>query len=362
MYRGLTASLLLHLSVLAWALLSFQMTPHLDLPDVQPISVSIIQPSDVTRIKEGDPDAKELEAKAKDEAKPEQFTKEAPKPKPVTAPPPAAEPPPPPPEEAKAEPPKPEPPKEEPKADPIADKIAALPPPKPEPAPGPTPEEKKALEEKIEQDRIAAEQKKAEEQRKLEEQRKKEEEKKKAEEKKRKEEELKKKKEHEKKLADARRKAEEAKKKKFDADRIAALIDKSPDKKGGPTGASPPTKPTNYTGPTAGERGGKDSVLSAREQDLLAGMLKAQIAPCWRLPGAGGGTENPVVTLRWRLKPDGSLDGEPQLARPASGPLGGLANEAAIRAVKGCAPFKLPAEHYAAWKEVIWEFDPSKML
>lgn len=360
MYRGLTASLLLHLSVLAWAVLSFQMTPHLDLPDVTPISVSIIQPSDVTRIKEGDPDAKELEAKAKDDPNPDQFKKEAPKPKPVTAPPPPApEPPPPPPQEAKVEPPKPEPPKPEPpkeesKADPIADKIAALPPPKPEPAPGPTPEEKKALEEKIEQERIAAEQKKAEEQRKLEE-------KKKAEDKKRKEEELKKK-EKEKKLADARRKAEEAKKKQFDADRIAALIDKSPDKKGGPASAAQPSKPTTHTGPTAGEHGGKDSVLSAREQDMLAGMLKAQIAPCWRLPGAGGGTDNPVVTLRWRLRQDGALEGEPQIMRPAAGAMAGLATEAAIRAVKSCAPFKLPAEHYAAWKEVIWEFDPSKML
>lgn len=357
MIRGFVVSMMLHLAVLAWALFSFALTPALDLPDVQPISVSIITPSEMTRIKEGDPDAKELEAKAKDEPKPDPAKKEAPKPKPVTAPPPPAEPPPPPPEEAKAEPPpKPEPPKPEPKADPIADKIAALPPPKPEPAPGPTPEELKQAEEqkRLEEQRKAEEQKKAEEKKRQDEERRK-----KTEELRKKN--LKEKQEREKKLAE-QRKREQEKKKQFDADRIAALIDKSPDKRGGPTSAATPTKPTTHTGPTAGEHGGKDTVLSAREQDMLAGMLKAQIAPCWRLPGSGGGTENPVVTLRWRMRQDGSLEGEPQVARPAAGPMAGLATEAAMRAVKGCAPFKLPAEHYSAWKEVIWEFDPSKML
>ena len=67
MIRGFVVSMMLHLAVLAWALFSFALTPALDLPDVQPISVSIITPSEMTRIKEGDPDAKELEAKAKDE-------------------------------------------------------------------------------------------------------------------------------------------------------------------------------------------------------------------------------------------------------------------------------------------------------
>ena len=51
---------------------------------------------------------------------------------------------------------------------------------------------------------------------------------------------------------------------KFDADKIAALIDKSPDKRGAPRSAVQPTKPTDYTGPTTGEREGHDTVLSAR--------------------------------------------------------------------------------------------------
>ena len=323
MQVGFAISLLIHAAVLAWALITIQRTPELRAPDTQPISVAIITPSELTRMKQGDEDTKQLEAKAAVKPPTEPSEKEAPKPKPVTAP--APPPPPPPPEPEAAKP--------EPKADPITDKLAALPPP-PEPAPGPTPDEQKALEAKL------AEEKKAEDLRQAEEKRKADELKKK------KADELKKKKELEKKLADAKAKA--------DADKIAALLDKTPETKGAPpTGATPPSKPTNYTGPTAGTKQGRDNVLSAREQDLLGGMLKSQLAGCWRLPGAGGGTEVPIVKLAWRNRQDGTLDGEPRVLQPQSGPLYQVAAEAAIRAVKACQPLNLPPELYATgWKEI----------
>ncbi len=258
-------------------------------------------------------------------------------------------------------PPPPEPPKTEeakPKEDPIQEKLAALPP----PAPGPTPEEKMKLEETLEAERAAAveeqrkkqtvEKKKADEQRKAEE--KKKEEKKKAEAKKKAD-------ERKKKLAEAKRKEEE-KKKRFDPDRIAALIDKSPDKRGAPQTSTPPTKPTEYKGPTAGERQGTDSVLSAREQDILKSQLSGQLRRCWHLPGGGGGIETTVVTLTWHLKPDGTLDGLPQVVEPQSGPVFQIAAEAAVRAVTRCAPFELPPDKYAVWKTVTWNFDPREMM
>jgi colicin import membrane protein len=333
-FRGLLTSFVGHGLVLAWAFLSIQRTPQL--PETVTIEATIVTPSELTRLKQGSPDSKELEAKAKEEPTPEVSKKEAEKPKPVTAPPPPA--------------PEPEPEKVEeakPKEDAIADKLAALPPPEP----GPTPEEKKMLAEKLEQERKAEEnRKKAEQKKKAEEKRKKEEAKKKAEALK-------------KKLAEAKRKAEEAKKKKqFDADRIAALIDKSPDKRGAPRTALAPTKPTDYTGPTAGERRGTDTVLSAREADLLKGQLSGQLRRCWHLPGGGGGIETTVVTLKWRLKPDGSLDGLPQVVRPQSGPVFQIAAEAAVRAVTRCAPFDLPPEKYGVWKTVEWNFDPREMM
>ncbi len=347
MFRGLLTSFVGHALLLAYAFLSINRVPPA-LPETVTIEASIITPSELTRLKQGSPDSKELEAKAKEAEKPEVSKKEAEKPKPITAPPPP--PPPPPPEPEKVE-------EAKPKEDAIADKLAALPP--PEPDPGPTIEEKKKLEDKLEAERAAEEEKKKQ----AEEKRKKAEAKKKAEEKKKKALAKKKAEERKKKLAEAKRKAEEEKKKKqFDADRIAALIDKSPDKRGAPRTATPPTKPTDYTGPTAGERRGTDTVLSAREADLLKSQLSGQLKRCWHLPGGGGGIETTVVTLKWRLKPDGSLDGLPQVVEPQSGPVFQIAAEAAVRAVTRCAPFDLPQDKYAVWKSVEWNFDPREMM
>lgn len=351
MSRGLAVSLLLHAALLAWALISIQSMPELR-PETEAISVAIITPSELTRLKQGDPEAKELEAKAKENPQPTPSEKEAPKPKPVTAPPPPAPEPPTPAKEAAKPQEAPAPAKAEPKPDPIAEKIAALP---PEPAPGPTPEEKRQLEEKAEQERQAEEQRKAEEKRKADE-KKKAEEKKKADEKKKAEE--KKKLEEQKKLAAAK----VTKSKEF-SDRIAALLDKTPDKRGAPPASPvPPTQPTDYTGKTAGERHGRDTVLSAREQDLLKGAISAQLRNCWRLPGAGGGIETTVVTLRWRLNADGTLDGSPQVQRPQTTPVFQIAAEAAVRAVQQCQPFNLPQEKYNAWRTITWDFDPREFV
>ena len=103
-------------------------------------------------------------------------------------------------------------------------------------------------------------------------------------------------------------------------------------------------------------------MLSAREQDLLKGKISAQLRGCWRLPGGGGGIETVVVTVHWRLRPDGSLDGEPQVERPQATPVFQIAAEAAVRAVKACAPFTLPPDKYSAWRAIIWDFDPREML
>lgn len=340
MYRGFLASFVGHVLLLVYALYSYQPKPP-DLPSIIPIEATIITPSELTRLKQGDPNAKQLEAKATEVPPQETSKQEAEKPKPVTAPPPAAEPPPP------SEPAKNEPPPE-PKKDPIAEKLAAVPP-EPTPEPGPTPDEKKLLEEKLEQERkVEEEKKKVEEEKKKAEAKKKADEKKKAEEKKKAD-------ERKKKLAEEKRKRDE--KNKFDADKIAALLDKTPEKRGAPKSATEPTKPTDYTGPTAGERQGHDTVLSARQQDLLLSMINRQLEPCARLPGGGGGPDTPVVNVRFQLNQDGSLNGEPVVVNRQNTPLYAIAAEASVRAVKQCAPFQLPPDMYGAWSSVTWAFD-----
>ena len=349
---GLIFSFACHAALLIWAYGSMRAVPHLPVEETPMISAEIITPSEFLRLKQGSEDAKKLETKAKDEPKPDDSKNDTKKPD--NAPPP---PPPPPQEVAKVEPPPPEPPKIEP------------PPPSPEPAkvetpppaPGPSPDEQKLLEQKIEEDRKKAEEeakKKAEADAKM-----------------KADEALKKK------LADEARKkkADEAKKKaaeeakKFDANKLANLIDKAPDdaqqkalldkdptKKG--QLAAGTSKTAAETGLEAGTKTGADTVLSAREQDLIAGQIKAQLQRCSKMPGGGGGIDTPVVTVQWHVRQDGSLDGEPVVLEPQSTPLFRIAAEASINAVRNCSPLDLPPDKYGAWSKITWDFDWPKIL
>lgn len=359
MRLSVPASFLIHAGLLLWAFLHIMSVPPAAEMSPPTIQVSMITPSDLLALKKGDVNASELDAQAKDIPPTEMSKQEAEKPKPVEGPPPAAEPPPP---QEEAKPPEPEPPKAEepkppePKSDPIADKLAALP---PEPAPGPTPEElKKAEEAKQAEEQRKADEAKQEEERKKAEEKKKEEEKKKAEEKKRKE------KEKQKKLAEAKKKKEEElkKQKASESDRLAALLDKTPDKRGAPNAASEPQTPTDYKGPTAGATEGTAARLSAREVDMLNSRVAQQLKGCWRLPGAGGGIETMVVTVSWRLRQDGTLEGEPSLEGAQSGALYQQAADAALRAVKNCSPFDLPQDKYQFWSRITFDFDPREMM
>jgi colicin import membrane protein len=98
-------------------------------------------------------------------------------------------------------------------------------------------------------------------------------------------------------------------------------------------------------------------VLSAREQDMLKAMIFAQLTPCSKMPGGGGGIDTPVVSVRFQLRQDGSLEGEPVLVNPQSSPLYSLAADASIRAIKQCSPFQLPPDKYGAWSSITWHFD-----
>jgi colicin import membrane protein len=381
---GLVISVILHAAMLGWALITIQSQRELRMSEPDPIITDLVTESELTKLRQGARSAKQLETMAKESPKADAAKKEAAKPKPVAA--------------APAPPPPPEPPA--PKSDPIAEKLASAEPPPPPPPP-PAVEENKKIEEALEkqkaaekqraaeeelaleglrkadekrkaeedQQRKADEQRQAEEQRRaeeprqaeekkrLDEERKQAELKKKAdEEKKRKEAALKKKRDDEKKRREA-----EAKQKQFDAEKIAALLNKVPNS-AAPTPSSEPTEPTKAKGPALGAPEGKDKQISASEIAMLKGRISARLRGCWRLPSGGGGSDTPVVTLRWRLKPDGSLDGDPHVEQPRGDALFRVAAEAAVRAVRDCSPFDLPSEKYSTWRTITWEFDPSQMM
>jgi colicin import membrane protein len=346
--RGLTISALLHGGLLAWALVSFSATAPLKMPEPEPVEVAIITEGDIVRLRQGDRQSKQLEARPETKPAPETQQPEAQKPKP---PPPPTPPPPQPKAETPPEPPKPEPiaeakpePPPEPKPDAIADKIAALP---PEPV-GPSPEELARQE--------AA--RRAEEQKRIED-------KKKADaEKKKKDDEKKKRDDEKKRLAELKRKEDEKKKKEFDAQRIAALIDKSPDPRGAPQPSPANVSPdARAKGPTAGAKEGTDSQLTASQRSMIGVMMRQAVSRCWNINAGAQGIDKVVVRIEVMLTRDGRINGNPKVVNNQPGPLFSDAANSALRALVQCEPYDLPANLYeGGWDHMIVTFDPQAMF
>ncbi len=96
--------------------------------------------------------------------------------------------------------------------------------------------------------------------------------------------------------------------------------------------------------------------LSADAARALKAEISRQLKPYWRAP-TGVDADKLVTTLSWRLNPDGTLAAGPtlveQTGRTASNqPQQSLHIEAAMRAVRAAAPFRLPADFYDNWKYI----------
>jgi outer membrane biosynthesis protein TonB len=145
------------------------------------------------------------------------------------------------------------------------------------------------------------------------------------------------------------------KKRDFNADRIAALLNKIPD------AADEATPVVPDDGPPAkkvkGQSNGTEMTMSVSEIDAL----RARIAQCWSPPPGGLGAEQIVIKLRLKLNEDGTLVGYPTVANSDSSPFFRAAADSAVRAVYQCQPYELPSEKYALWRDMILNFDPSDM-
>lgn len=101
--------------------------------------------------------------------------------------------------------------------------------------------------------------------------------------------------------------------------------------------------------------------LSAEAARALSAEIRRQIKPFWRAP-TGVDADKLITTLRWRLNADGSIASGPtlveQTGRTASNqPQQQLHVEAAMRAIRAAAPFRLPDEYYDNWKLIEFGFD-----
>jgi colicin import membrane protein len=354
MKTGLTTSVVMHAVVLGFGLMSLSAPTAFEVADVESLPVDIIPVESITQIQKGDkkatlsekpapvptkrpdivPDAQEVGENSVDTDKPP--TPEA-KPKPVEAaavPAPSPKPEPKPADEPKPEPvkqPEPKPatvpateaapvaePKQEVKPDPVSEAIAADTPdaaealklPDSAPAPQAKPQPPKAQTAKA-PDRKDAEKPVKE--------------------------------------AAAKPKSDE---KEFNADEVAALLNKEKASGGG-------AKRSTEQASLGGKKDTGGNKLSQSEMDALRG----QVQRCWNIPAGAADAGSLRVSVQFRLDRTGALEGSPEIiAGGGSAGVERAAAEAARRAVSRCAPYNLPADKYDAWADVIVNFDPSEMF
>jgi hypothetical protein len=118
-----------------------------------------------------------------------------------------------------------------------------------------------------------------------------------------------------------------------------------------------PVKPA----PSARTVTGAGAQTAMTESEIDA--LRSQMMKCWNVPIGAPDPRALVLRVKVDLNQDGTVSGAPQLldTQGLSDPYFRAASESAIRAVKMCAPYKLPTEKYDAWNEVTVTFDPTKM-
>jgi len=131
----------------------------------------------------------------------------------------------------------------------------------------------------------------------------------------------------------------------FSAD-IAALIDRSATG----TAQAPSSSPATLGVAT----GSLDAKMTQSEIDAL----RSQITRCWVIPQGWTNPREVTVSVRFQLKPDGTVAGMPEVVEYPASQYGPVAGDNAIRAVMQCGPYALPAEKYDQWKDVQLRFTP----
>ncbi|MFD1745248.1 cell envelope integrity protein TolA [Rhizobium helianthi] len=139
----------------------------------------------------------------------------------------------------------------------------------------------------------------------------------------------------------------------FNADDIAALLNKQEAAGGG-------AKRSQQTASLGGKKTTGGSTLSQSEMDAL----KGQIQNNWSVISGVDGAQGMIITVTMKLDETGAIIGRPEVTSTGGTESARRMLEgSAIRAVMRSSPFKnLPADKYDAWSEVVVNFDPSELL
>ncbi|MFY9685983.1 MAG: hypothetical protein WAJ88_09320 [Pseudolabrys sp.] len=140
---------------------------------------------------------------------------------------------------------------------------------------------------------------------------------------------------------------------KFDADKIAALLDKRDSQRNAATGVE-----ANAT-PSLGTASGTAAQLSQSEIDAL----RARLMALWNPPVGMQDASQTHVTIRIRFRKDGTLAVGPQVLTSGSGAQFNAMRDSAVRAVFVGQPYTmLRPDHYEQWKEIDFTFDTKQMF
>jgi hypothetical protein len=145
----------------------------------------------------------------------------------------------------------------------------------------------------------------------------------------------------------------------YDLDSVAALLDKQKD----PGRRRVEGEQANTTQQGAGPGTANAVAL----EDRAAAIARAHMRRCWRMPVDLPDPDRLVITVRFHLNRNGTLNGQPEVISPRNytfDPAMRTAAEAALRAVRVCDPYPFPddpvvGEHYEIWRETEFRFRPT---
>jgi len=151
----------------------------------------------------------------------------------------------------------------------------------------------------------------------------------------------------------------------FDANRLAALIDRSIKEDSARQEQTPPEQ----TATDKTDAPQQQAALSGRIATAsLQAIIRDRVQQCWTLPAGAKGLDELHVRIRIHLRRDGTLARAPQIldqariARSDDSYLRIFA-ESARRAVQVCEPYDdLPVAYYDIWQQIDFNFNAGQML
>ncbi|WP_264478468.1 cell envelope integrity protein TolA [Microvirga rosea] len=106
---------------------------------------------------------------------------------------------------------------------------------------------------------------------------------------------------------------------------------------------------------------GSAAKLNPSQRDALMGILQEQMKRCFTPPISASAGNAVAPLLDVRLNPDGTLAQDPSVVQSGPNSTDRAVADAALRAVRRCAPYRVPAQYapqYSDWKMLKVYFDP----